>query len=354
VFAVPYFAGTYSFFDSLYSTFWGDAYLGGTGSYADRPPWNYEYMSAVYLLAIPAALAIIIGMVLAIGNMIRTADKIWLLILGSFFTMACSIIYMGLQVPYYGIVKAFYGLGVILPIGLIFAFGFDWLDQRLRDKKLSLLRMVLYGWFGTLIMAILLSFFISSGQANAVYYSNLDVRATHGELDQAVAYYTQILHSNPEDWYAHCQLAEAYFLQHEYDKAIEHYSQTIRIKPDYFYALNGLGRAFYNTGKIDQAASCFNAAMQIAPDSADAYLNLGFILADMGKLKEAAEEYEKLLLIQPDNAVAHNDLGVVLIRQGEINEAITHFSQAVRIDPQYSDAKNSLNAALAEKQKSPN
>jgi tetratricopeptide (TPR) repeat protein len=351
VFTVPYFAGTYSFFDSIYSTFWGDAFLGGTGFYAGRPPWNYEYMSAVYLLAIPAALIVIIGAICAIGNIIRTADKIWLLILGSLFTVACSIIYISLQVPYYGQAKAFFGLGVILPISLIFAFGFGWLDQRLRDKKLSLLRMVLYGWFGTLIMAILLSFFVSPGQVNAVYYSDLDVRAKQGQLAQAVAYYTQLLNNNPEDWYAHCQLAKAYSLQHEYDKAIEHYSQTVRIKPDYVDALNGLGGALYHTGKIDQAVSYFNTAIQIDPNLVDAYLNLGFILADRGKLKEAAKEYEKLLLIQPDNAVVHNDLGVVLIRQGEINEAITHFRQAVRINPQYSDAKNSLNAALAEKLK---
>jgi len=352
VFSTPYFAGTYSFFDCFYSTFWGDAFLGGVIRYTARTPWNYEYMSAVYLLSIPAALAIIIGIVCAAVHIIKTADKIWLLFLGSLYTIACSMIYITLLVPNYGQGKAFYALGTILPISLVFASGFDYIDRLLKNKKLSILRMALYGWLGTLIVAILLAFFISPGRANAVYYSDLDVRAKEGKLGQAVAYYTQFLRNNPDDLYARCRLAKAYFLQSEYDKAIEHYSETVRIKPDYVDALNGLGSALYRTGKIDQAISYFNTAIQIAPYyQVDAHLNLGAALISSGKLEEAAKEYEKILLIQPENDVAHNDFGVVLIRQGEINEAITHFKQAVRINSQYIDAKNNLANALTEKQK---
>jgi hypothetical protein len=117
-------------------------------------------MSAVYILAIPATLAIIVGTIGAVGNVIiYKAHKIWLLLLGSFFAAVYSIVYMNLLLPYYGQAKAFYGLGAILPIGLIFAFGFDWLDRWIKDKKLTYLRIVLYGWFGTLALAIALSLF---------------------------------------------------------------------------------------------------------------------------------------------------------------------------------------------------
>ena len=135
VFTQPYYAGTYSLFDSLYATFWGDANFSGAVSYAHRPPWNYEYMSAVYLLAIPVALIILIGTVLAIGKLIRTADKIWLLILGSLFTITYSIVYMALRIPCYSQAKASYGLGAALQISLLFAFGFDALNRWLKDKR---------------------------------------------------------------------------------------------------------------------------------------------------------------------------------------------------------------------------
>jgi tetratricopeptide (TPR) repeat protein len=379
VFTMPYFAGTYSFFDSIYSTFWGDAYLGSANKYTFRPPWNYEYMSAVYLLAIPAALAIIIGTVCAIVNVVYTANKSWLLVLGSFGISTFSIIYMNLQLPYYCLAKAFYGLGVILPIGLIFALGFDWLDQRLRDKKLFLLRMVLYGWFGTLIMAILLSFFVSPGQANAAYYSDLDVRAKQGQLAQAVAYYTQILHNNPEDWDAHCQLAKAYFLQHEYDKAIEHYSQTVRIKPDYIDALNDMGVALHAAGRIDEAVVYYKKAIEIDPCTYEANANLGFVLASMGKFNEAIEHYEiamatmdtprihsnyaevlfnlgrfeqaiaqyrKALLTMPNDPNVINELGYTLAHTGKIDEAITLYNKALRISPDRIEIHLNLGAAL--------
>jgi tetratricopeptide (TPR) repeat protein len=244
VFTAPYFAGTYSFFDSLYSTFWGDAFLGGKAVYMFRPLWNYEYISAVYLLAIPATLAIIIGAVCAISNVIRKANKIWLLMLGSVFVLVCSIVYINLQIAYYSAAKAFYGLGAILPISLIFSFGFDSLNNWLRDKKLSFLRVVLYGWFGTLILAILLSIFVRPNQVYVI--PDLLVLAKQGKLDQVVTYYTQLVYDDPNNWDAHYELAKAYILQHNHNKAIEHYKKTLQLSYDGPNLLNNLALALIN------------------------------------------------------------------------------------------------------------
>ena len=158
VFSLPYFIGFYSFFDSLYSTFWGDSFVGGVSAYAHRTPWNEEYMSAVYLLSLPATPIIIIGTLCAIRNAVFAASKIWLLILGSLLIMAYSLIYMNLKMPYYSVAKTFYFMAVLLPISLIFACGFDYLDKWLRGKSLSILRATLYGWFGTLALAIFFAF----------------------------------------------------------------------------------------------------------------------------------------------------------------------------------------------------
>ncbi|MGB8226092.1 MAG: tetratricopeptide repeat protein, partial [Sedimentisphaerales bacterium] len=309
VFVEPYYVGTYSFFDSIYATFWGDAFIGGMGLYSYRPPWNYEYMSAVYLLAIPAAMAIIIGMICAIGNIIRASDKIWMLILGSIYTVACSIVYMNLLLPYYSSAKAFYGLGAILPISLIFAFGFDCIDNQLKNnKRLFLLRMVLYGWLGTLACAILLSFFITPAQVDAVRYSNLDKLAKQGELAQAVAYYNQFLRNNPEDWYAHYQMAKAYFLQHEYDKAIEHYSQAVQIKPDDPNILNALGGALGQQGRLDEAIVYLHEALQLDPNSAKAHYYFAQVMAKKDKINEAVEHFENAIRLKPDWAEPMNEL----------------------------------------------
>jgi tetratricopeptide (TPR) repeat protein len=237
-------------------------------------------MSAVYLLAIPATPAIIIGMVCAIGNMIRTVSKIWLLMLGSLFIIAYSIVYMNLRLPYFGQAKAFYGLGAILPISLIFALGFDYIDNLLRGKKLFILRMVLYGWFGALILTIFMSMFITPN--HVIPCLDLDTLAKQGKLSNAVTYYTQLLRNEPNNWDARYELANAYLMQGKYDDAIEHYKTTIQLRPMWPDALNNLAVALIN--KPNAASADKALAVQYAELSCQltGYLNIRMVstLAD--------------------------------------------------------------------------
>lgn len=159
VFSLPYFSGFYSLFDSLYSTFWGDGLFAGQAEYIYRPPWNYEYISVAYLLAIPAALTIIVGTIGALAKVILRGSKVWLLMSGTVFALGYSIIYMNLRLPFYGQAKAFYALAAVLPISLTFALGFEYVDKRLKDKGFFFLRAILYGWFGTLVSVIFMAFF---------------------------------------------------------------------------------------------------------------------------------------------------------------------------------------------------
>ena len=244
VFSSPYFAGFYSFFDSLYSTFWGDAFLGGRASYAYRPPWNYEYMSAVYFLAIPATLLIIAGLIRATTKVIFGADKLWLLILGSVFAMGYSIIYMNLSMPIYGFPKAFLGLLAVWPLSLMFALGFDYLDKWLRNKKLLFVRAIFYGWFGTLTLAILFSFFVRPAQMRTP--PKLSVLARQGRLNQAFGHYKQLLEDNPDNFDAHYWIANIYSLDGKYGKAIEHYQRAYDIVPEWPDLLNNFAATLVN------------------------------------------------------------------------------------------------------------
>jgi tetratricopeptide (TPR) repeat protein len=259
-------------------------------------------MSVVYLLAIPAALAIIIGAVCAIARLGRTADKIWLLILGSLFTIIYSIVYTNLKIPYYSTAKAFYGLGAILPISLIFAFGFDCIDSRLKNnKRLFPVRMVLYGWFGTLVLAVLLSFFAKLSRESAAPYLDLDVLAKQGKLSHAVNYYTQLLRNNPDDWDTHYELANAYLMQPKYNDAIEHYKTIIQLRPMWPDALSNLAWALIN--KPNAALADKTLAVQYAELSCrlTGYLNIQMVsnLADAyvaaGQPAQAITAAEKVI-----------------------------------------------------------
>ncbi|MGB9619400.1 MAG: glycosyltransferase family 39 protein, partial [Armatimonadota bacterium] len=63
----PYLCGFRSYWDSMYSTLWGDGQLAGRIGISYRHMlWNYDLMSIVYLLAIPATLLLGLGFVKAI------------------------------------------------------------------------------------------------------------------------------------------------------------------------------------------------------------------------------------------------------------------------------------------------
>jgi 4-amino-4-deoxy-L-arabinose transferase-like glycosyltransferase len=160
VFSMPYYSGFFSLSDSLYSTFWGDGFYGGTIAYAYAPRWNYHFMSVIYLLAIPATVAMMIGIFYMIKAAIIELDKRWLLFAGSIFIFFFFIIYLTLRVPLYTTGKAFYGLSLVIPFSLAFAWGMEKIDTWLKSKNLFIIRALFYGWFGTLVLSIFFSFFI--------------------------------------------------------------------------------------------------------------------------------------------------------------------------------------------------
>ena len=244
VFVLPYFAGFYSLLDSLYSTFWGDAFLGGAGDYEYCPPWNYEYTSAVYLLAIPFTAAIIIGIVRAVLRSILRADKFCLLILGAAFAIFFSLVAVNLQIPCYAQAKAFYGLAAVLPLSLIFALGFDIVDERLKNKGLFLVRAAVYGWFGTLALAIFFCFLVRPGQMEKKI--NLLELHQQGKISQVISYYNETIGQRPDGHNAHYQLATAYFLKGEYSIAAKHYKKALQLRPDWPDTLNNLALSLLN------------------------------------------------------------------------------------------------------------
>ena len=157
VFVYPYFAGFYSFFDSLYSTFWADGQIGGTAEYIYAPPWNYEYMSALYILAIPATILIMAGLIRACIKIFRACSSSWLFILGSIFIIHWSLLLLELKLARYGQTKAFYGLFMIVPVSILFVYGFSLVDDFFRIR-FRIGRILLFGYLGALAIAVFISF----------------------------------------------------------------------------------------------------------------------------------------------------------------------------------------------------
>jgi hypothetical protein len=159
VFESPYFSGFHSFWDSIYSTFWGDGDIGGKAYFRSRPPWNYDYMSAAYLLAAPVAVFFAGGLVTMARRAYGDLDVGRLAILWSGYALVFGVVYINLKLPFYGQAKAFYALAGMLPFSLVCAEGFSLADGFLQRRRLNYARAALRGWFGMLAGAVFLSFF---------------------------------------------------------------------------------------------------------------------------------------------------------------------------------------------------
>ena len=159
----PYFSCFHSFWDSIYSTFWGDGMIGGKAFLIGRPAvWNYDYMSAVYILALPATGIFCIGLFKAVQRALRDKEAssrlIIVFLIISLYSVGFFILFGTLKVPIYSQAKAFYGLSAMGPISVIFALGLGAVHNWLASPRLLVGRAIFYGWFGTLISVIYLSF----------------------------------------------------------------------------------------------------------------------------------------------------------------------------------------------------
>ena len=136
--------------------------VGGKALIGKRPDvWNYDYMSAVYLLALPAAGIFLIGLFRAVQMILKekeqTSRSIMAFCMISLYSIGLFILFSTLGVPIYSQAKAFYGLSVMGPISVVFALGLGTVHNWVASPR-HVGRAFLYGWFISLISMIFISF----------------------------------------------------------------------------------------------------------------------------------------------------------------------------------------------------
>jgi tetratricopeptide (TPR) repeat protein len=154
----------------------------------------------------------------------------------------------------------------------------------------------------------------------------------------------------PDNYAAHTYYGNALAARGDVNGAIAEYTEAIRIRPDYPEAHNNLGPALASQGKFDDAIKHFGEAIRLRPNYADAHSNMGVALASQGKLDEAIAQYAEALRLDPDHARAHGNLGLALQAQGRTADAAREFELALRMNPNNADARNALNALQSKRQ----
>jgi hypothetical protein len=150
----PYFAGYVSFWDGVYSTFWGDGLAGGMISLATRHgAWRYDFMTIGYGLALPASVLLAAGFVLTVRDSFvepQLGRRLALFLATALvFGLGFSLLYITLGLPFYAQAKAFYVLAAIAPLSLVATTGLAWPLQSSGGRG-GWVHAVYAGWLATL------------------------------------------------------------------------------------------------------------------------------------------------------------------------------------------------------------
>jgi 4-amino-4-deoxy-L-arabinose transferase-like glycosyltransferase len=124
VFVQPVYAGLAGFWDSVYSSLWGDGYLSGITGLPRAPDWNLPAMAALYLLAVPLTLAVIAGTLrtllapaeppLALATSVSAAMLLLFL---------AAMLHLYATVPIYSAAKGSYLMALAPGLGILAAWG---------------------------------------------------------------------------------------------------------------------------------------------------------------------------------------------------------------------------------------
>jgi len=172
----PYFALFHSFWDALYSATWGDGAPPSIYHIADRHTlWNYQAMTSAYPLALPATAMVGFGLFRVIRAALVGSDlrrrSFFSLVAALLFVMLFSMVSLSLRFPFWGALKAAYGLAAVVPAAVCAGIGGARIDRWLAglgarpDSVGSPLawfgtaaRAILYGWFGAFVATLVSAF----------------------------------------------------------------------------------------------------------------------------------------------------------------------------------------------------
>lgn len=171
---------------------------------------------------------------------------------------------------------------------------------------------------------------------------NFPERATEGELQDAVDYYSRALDLDPSNEEALISRGRAYQWLKKYDLQIADMDRWVKLKPGQEDALVARAMAFENALRFKEALADFNEVQRRFPD-ADIYQNRAILHSDMGNYKLSIADSTKAieLMKNPRPGPYFNRAGAYEAL-GKTKEALLDWQTVLQIDPNDSYAKKAI------------
>jgi len=166
-----------------------------------------------------------------------------------------------------------------------------------------------------------------------------------GDLDRAIADFSEALRLDPKDTYAFNARGITWGIKGDLDRAIADYSEAIRLNPHNANVFGNRGLAWGYKGDYDRAIADYSEAIRLNPHSANVFGNRGLAWGYKGDYDRAIADYSEAIRLNSQFAFAFNNRGLAWIYKGDFDQAIADYSMAIHLNPQFEQAFKSRGLA---------
>ena len=161
-----------------------------------------------------------------------------------------------------------------------------------------------------------------------------------GELDRAIADYTEAIRVDPKYVFAYANRGWAHNEKQAYKSAIVDLNVAIRLNPKYAPARNQRGNAHRGTGAFDLALADYNEAIRLDPKYPRPYGGRGRVHIEKRQYTSAVPDLNEAIRLDPRYAPAFNYRGWAFNELRKYDLALADLNEAVRLDPKYAPSYN--------------
>jgi tetratricopeptide (TPR) repeat protein len=181
--------------------------------------------------------------------------------------------------------------------------------------------------------------------ANALH--NAAMAVDDGAFQTAIPLLEKVTASEPNVKLAQLQLGVSRANLKQYARAIAPLKKAIELDPEDMFAHYQLALVLYETGDLKTAAAHFDIVTSRMPKWADAHYSLASVLARIDRVPEAVRELRTAIDLDPKHFRANLLLGRILTLQGDAEHAVPYLRTAVSVQPSSAEANRFLSDATA-------
>ncbi len=161
-----------------------------------------------------------------------------------------------------------------------------------------------------------------------------------GNLERAVAAFSEALEQDPLYGLAHAGLCEALWDTYRQtddpaltERALASCDRAAELAADPA-VLVAVGRIYYETGETRKSKAQLDRAIELEPENAEAHRWSGWVASRDGRPQAAEASFRQAIELEPGLWVYHQELGITLNDLGRYQEAAEQFEQALRRTPE--------------------